>query len=221
MFYEKREPGQDTFKLYVRDSLDGAERLLVDPDKAATAGHHFSIDYYQPSLDGRSIAYGTSPGGSEASVIHILDVASGHEAAETIDRTEYGSPSWRADGRSFFYNRFQKLGAGAKETDKYLNSAAYPARRRHRSRNRRAADRARPVKNVPDAPVDSPRPLVTAARFALEAVAVLQHGDLPARSASTSRLPTRRPAPTRPGAGWRTWTTRSATSRSRDRACSC
>ena len=179
VFYEKREPGQDTFKLYVRDSLDGAERLLVDPDKAATAGHHFSIDYYQPSLDGHRIAYGTSPGGSEASVIHILDVTTGQEAAETIDRTEYGSPSWRPDGRSFFYNRFQKLGAGAKETDKYLNSAAYL----HIVGTDPESDVqliGPAVKNVPDAPVDSP--IIVTAAGSPWAVAVVQHGDLPALS---------------------------------------
>ena len=179
VFYEKREPGQDTYKLYVRDGLSGAERLLVDPDKAATAGHHFSVDYYQPSLDGRRIAYGTSPGGSEASVIHILDVDSGQESSETIDRTEDGAPSWRADGRSFFYNRFQKLAPGAKETDKYLNSAAYL----HIVGTDPETDVqliGPSVKNISDAPVDSP--LIVTAAGSPWAIAVVQHGDLPALS---------------------------------------
>ncbi|HEY3812898.1 MAG TPA: prolyl oligopeptidase family serine peptidase [Caulobacteraceae bacterium] len=196
VFYEKREPGQDTFKLYVRDRLGGAERLLVDPDKAATAGHHYSIDYYQPSLDGRSIAYGTSPGGSEASVIHILNVDSGQEAAETIDRTEYGAPSWRADGRSFFYNRFQKLGADAKETDKYLNSAAYL----HIVGTDPETDVqliGPKVKNVPDAPVDSP--VIVTAAGSPWAVAVVQHGDLPALSLYVARAD----KATGPDAPWR------------------
>src|ERR1051326_3573855 len=37
VFYLKLEPGQDTYKLYVRDGADGAENLLVDPDRGATA----------------------------------------------------------------------------------------------------------------------------------------------------------------------------------------
>jgi prolyl oligopeptidase len=124
VFYEKREPGQDSFKLYVRDGAEGPERLLVDPDKAATPGHHFALDYYKPSPDGSKVAYAVSPGGSENSVLHIIDVATGQEQPETIDRTEDADPSWRPDGEGFYYNRFAKLGPNAKDTDKYLNSRA-------------------------------------------------------------------------------------------------
>lgn len=122
VFYMKRLPGEDSYKLYIREG--SSERLLVDPDLKATAGTHFAIDYYQPSDDGERIVYGVSPGGSENSVIHILDVATGKEAAESIDRAEYGSPSWRGDGKAFYYNRFAMLGPKATDTDKYLNSRA-------------------------------------------------------------------------------------------------
>jgi prolyl oligopeptidase len=126
VFFGKRMPGEDTFKLYVRDHLDaGDQRLLVDPDKAATPGHHFALDYYQPSPDGSKIAYAVSPGGSENSVLHVLDVATGQDLPETIDRTEYGSPSWLPNGKGFYYNRFVKLGPNAKDIDKYQNSRAY------------------------------------------------------------------------------------------------
>ena len=124
-FYLKRAPGQESFRLYVRTGAGAPERLLVDPDLLATPGHHFAIDYYEPSWDGMRVAYGLSQDGSENSVIHVIETMSRREAAETIDRTEYGSPKWRADGKSFFYNRFAKLGPGAVETDKYLNSRAY------------------------------------------------------------------------------------------------
>ena len=126
VFYEKRSPADNSFKLYVRETLTATERLLVDPDRFATkGGPHYAIDYYSPSLDGARLAYGVSAGGSENSVIHVLEVASGKETADTIDRTEYGSPSWTPDGRGFFYNRFAKLGPGGKETDRFLNSRAY------------------------------------------------------------------------------------------------
>jgi prolyl oligopeptidase len=124
-FYMKRAPGQESFRLYVRAGAAETERLLVDPDRLATPGHHYAIDYYEPSPDGKRVAYGLSQDGSENSVIHIIETASLREAAETIDRTEYGSPKWRADGESFFYNRFALLGSLAVETDKYLNSRAY------------------------------------------------------------------------------------------------
>jgi prolyl oligopeptidase len=126
VFYEKRGPADNSFKLYVRETPSAPERLLVDPDRyAAPGGPHWAIDYFAPSLDGARIAFGISAGGSENSVIHVLDVTTGHEAAETIDRAEYGSPSWTPDGRGVFYNRLARVAAGVKETEKYLNSRAY------------------------------------------------------------------------------------------------
>ena len=56
-FYLKTEPGSDNRKLYVRDTVSAPERLLVDPEKLTSAdGKHFSIDYFQPSLDGKYVA---------------------------------------------------------------------------------------------------------------------------------------------------------------------
>jgi len=124
VFYLKLEPGQDTFKLFVRSGVDGPESLLVDPDRGASPGHHFAIDYFEPSPDGSRVAYGISPGGSEKSVLHILDVSPRREWPEAIDRADYGSPSWRNDDRSFYYNRFAKVGPDAKDTEQYLNSRA-------------------------------------------------------------------------------------------------
>ena len=52
-FYEKLKPGENSFKLYVRN-VDGssAERVLVNPQTLAKAGQHYTINYYLPSLDG-------------------------------------------------------------------------------------------------------------------------------------------------------------------------
>src|SRR5215467_14459719 len=107
-FYYKTEPGSDNRKLYVRDTLTAPERLLVDPEKLTTAdGKHYSIDYFQPSIDGKYVAYGISPGGSEESVLHVLEAGTGTVLPDTIDRAQFGSPSWQPDGRSFFFTRSQ------------------------------------------------------------------------------------------------------------------
>ena len=124
VFYEKREPGQDSYRLYVRDSPTGPERVLVDPDAGGAPGRHFALDYYAPSPDGARVAYAVSAGGSENSVIHVIEVDTGRVWPEAIDRAEDANPSWRPDGKGFYYNRFARLGPGAKDTDKYLNSRA-------------------------------------------------------------------------------------------------
>ncbi|HEY1614142.1 MAG TPA: prolyl oligopeptidase family serine peptidase [Rhizomicrobium sp.] len=125
VFYLKRNPTEDSFRLYMRSSLGGAEKLLVDPMRQDSKGKHFAIDYFQASPGGDRLLYGISEGGSENSVIHVLDVDSGKEAAETIDRCNDAGPSWRGDGKSFFYRREAKLAPGANELEKYLNSRVY------------------------------------------------------------------------------------------------
>src|SRR5712692_9538999 len=125
-FYLKTEPGSDNRRLYVRDAVNAPERLLVDPEKLTTAeGKHFSIDYFAPSLDGKYVAYGISPGGSEESVLHILDTATGTPLSDVIDRAQFGSPSWLPDGKSFFFTRTQKLGPDAPPTAKYQKLRVY------------------------------------------------------------------------------------------------
>ncbi|HEY1615396.1 MAG TPA: prolyl oligopeptidase family serine peptidase [Rhizomicrobium sp.] len=125
LFFMRRSPSDNTYKLYVRDSAAGPERLLVDPDHFASAGHHSSIDWYVPSQHGEKIAVGISSGGSEHSVIHVLQVATGNEQAETIDRAENGGVSWLPDASGFFYNRMQATKPGDPETARYLNSRAF------------------------------------------------------------------------------------------------
>jgi prolyl oligopeptidase len=124
-FYMKQAPGDENGKLCVREGLRGRERVLLDPSKVASKGPHHAIDYFIPSLDGRHVACGISPGGSEESVLHVLESATGKKLGESIDRTQFGAIAWRPDGRSFFYLRLQKLGPDAPPTEKYLKSRVY------------------------------------------------------------------------------------------------
>jgi prolyl oligopeptidase len=125
-FYLKVEPGSDNRKLCVRDTPSAPERLLVDPEKLTTAeGKHFSIDYFQPSLDGKYVAYGISPGGSEESVIHILETATGKALSDVIDRAQFGQPTWLPDGKSLWICRTQKLGPNDPPTAKYQKGRVY------------------------------------------------------------------------------------------------
>ena len=125
-FYYKTEPGSDNRKLFTRDTLSSPERLLVDTEKMTTAdGKHYSIDYFQPSLDGVYVAYGISIGGSEESVLHVLQSSTGQVLPDSIDRAEFASPAWLPDGKTFFYARAQKLGPDAPPAAKYQKLKIY------------------------------------------------------------------------------------------------
>ncbi|MBS0447605.1 MAG: S9 family peptidase [Proteobacteria bacterium] len=125
-FYEVREPGAEVSKLYYRDGLQGEEHLLIDPARlAGGTATHYSLDYYEPSWDGRLIAYGVSAGGSEASVLHVLDVQAGTALPDAIDRTSDGVIAWRADNRSFFYLRYPQPTPTMAPSETMYNARTY------------------------------------------------------------------------------------------------
>ena len=67
---------------------------------------------------------GFRSGGSEQSVLHVKEVATGKETGDVIDRANFGPPGWTGDNR-LLYNRLQKLAPDAPPTDKYVNSRVY------------------------------------------------------------------------------------------------
>jgi prolyl oligopeptidase len=126
VFYLERKPASDVYDLVVQDK-DGRRRTLIDTAALirAAKGEPQAIDYYQCSPDGTQVAVGISAGGSENSKISVLDVTSGRTVAGPIERAQFGSPSWLDDGTALFVTRTQELHAGAKPSDKYLNSGSW------------------------------------------------------------------------------------------------
>jgi prolyl oligopeptidase len=108
-FYQKRAARANTTRLYARAIAGGPERVVFDPDRfARSANEHYTIDYYSPSLDGRYVAVGISEGGSEKTVLHVVEARNGRLLRDVIERAIYNPPSWRDDSRSFFYFRTPK-----------------------------------------------------------------------------------------------------------------
>ena len=124
VFYLKTDPNADNLKLYVKEG-NAPERLLLDPELLTKDGVHSSIDYFTPSLDGTLVALGISPGGSENSVIHILETATGKQFPDAIDRARFGAISWLPGNKAFFYNRLQKLTPDMPRTAFEQRSRAY------------------------------------------------------------------------------------------------
>jgi prolyl oligopeptidase len=129
-FYLKLVAGEEASKLYMRRGLNGAEKLLVDPERIVISplnkgkGKNVIADSWgmvraglAPSDDGKYIVIGITPGGSENDTeLHVIETASGHETGDVILRAtsqESGLPNWLPDNQSFVYGRLQKLSPGA------------------------------------------------------------------------------------------------------------
>lgn len=88
--------------LVVRDRR-GRERVLFDP---TGGGERAALLSFAPSIDGRRIVMAVSEGGSEASGLQVLDVASGKRLDGGLGPVwGQNEPSWLPDGSGFFYNR--------------------------------------------------------------------------------------------------------------------
>jgi prolyl oligopeptidase len=130
-FYYKLLSTESVTKLYMRDGLISQgtsvhETLLVDPQKITGTGIPSAINYFWPSSDGRYVAYGISPGGSEKAVLHIMNTETARDTGETIDRAEFNDTvGWLPDAHSFIYNRLQKLRPRAPEEEREIKSRAY------------------------------------------------------------------------------------------------
>jgi prolyl oligopeptidase len=123
IFYEQRKSGENQFKLYARAGWKAPERLLFDPDtQKGKDSQPVAINYYSPSPDGRYLAIGVSPGGSENAVIRVIEVATGRDTGLTISGGRFGGIAWRDDETGFFYNQLKQRPAGAAATLLYQDS---------------------------------------------------------------------------------------------------
>jgi prolyl oligopeptidase len=104
-FYSHIGAGEQLPKLMVRDA-SGKDRVLVDPALLGGDGGHASVNDYEPSPDGSLLAYDLSLGGGEISTLHVLDVATGKDLPDAIERVwGEASAEWLPDGTGFFYSQ--------------------------------------------------------------------------------------------------------------------
>ncbi|HEX4514155.1 MAG TPA: prolyl oligopeptidase family serine peptidase, partial [Polyangiaceae bacterium] len=101
-FYTRREGDAQQPKLVVRE--DGKERVLIDGE-ALSADATDAIDWWYASPEGTRVAWGRSSAGSEQSVLHVRDVATGEDLDVRIPNTQHCTVAWTSES-SFFYVRY-------------------------------------------------------------------------------------------------------------------
>ncbi len=120
LFAMRIDPKKQQHYLVVLKSASdpGSERTLVDPNVIDPSGKT-SIDFYNPSWDGKKVAVSLSKGGSESGDVHIYDVETGKETGDVIPRvnggTAGGSLAWADGDKHVYYTRYPAPGERAKE----------------------------------------------------------------------------------------------------------
>lgn len=108
-FYTRREGMQNQPVLYVREGVNGTDRVLVDANQLSADGTT-ALDWWFPTHSGKYVAYGTSPSGSELSTLRVIETATGKLLPDTIERTRAASIAWKLDDSGFYYTRYPKKG---------------------------------------------------------------------------------------------------------------
>ena len=102
-FFTRRDGGQEHAVLCTAAPAEG-ERVLIDPAALDPAGTT-TLDAWQPDKEGRLLAYQLSLGGSEESVLRVMDVSTGADIDAPIDRCRYTPVAWLPGGKAFYYSR--------------------------------------------------------------------------------------------------------------------
>ncbi|WP_393054403.1 prolyl oligopeptidase family protein [Streptomyces sp. LN549] len=129
-FHLHRAPGHELAVLTVREG--GRTRVLLDPLAADPSGTTV-LDAWEPSWEGDLVAVQLSSGGTEQSVLRVLDTATGEVVDGPVDRVRRSPVAWLPGGRAFYYVRRlppeEAPGGAGRHRRVYLHTVGTPADR--------------------------------------------------------------------------------------------
>ena len=102
-FLVRRHATKEKSVVYWKDGKDGEEKVLFDPNTWSKDGS-VGLGDWQPSWDGRRVAYQVKANNSDEATLRVIDVASGEvSGVDVIEGGKYASASWTPDGSGFYY----------------------------------------------------------------------------------------------------------------------
>jgi prolyl oligopeptidase len=150
-FFLRNDGSQNQSVLYVAESLDAAPRVLFDPN-AAREDATVALARFEPSPDGRLLAYSISDGGTDWEIWRFRDVATGVDLPDELRFTKFWELSWAPDASGVYYSRYPRR-EGASD-DARGDDQAQPAVYFHRLGEPQERDRL--VYRVQDHPRRAP-----------------------------------------------------------------
>ena len=103
-FYLRRKAGEDLFVVYVRQGVEGADRVLIDPHPLSP-DHSTSVVLEDVSEDGKLAVYGVRLGGKYEVSLHLRNVDTGEDLPDVLPEADYYGVSLKPDKSGFYYAR--------------------------------------------------------------------------------------------------------------------
>ncbi len=111
-FFFKNDGLQNQAVLYVTESLASEPRVLIDPNTWSKDGT-IALGELGFSDDGKFLAYSRSEAGSDWSIWHVMEIATGQQLPDELKWTKFSNASWTKDNKGFFYSRYEQPKPGA------------------------------------------------------------------------------------------------------------
>jgi prolyl oligopeptidase len=135
-FYTHNSGLQNQSVLFVRDTVDGEGRVLIDPNPWSADGAT-ALAEWEPNEQGTRLLYAVQDGGTDWRTVKVRDVASGKDLADEVKWVKFSGLSWAKDGSGFYYSRYPAPAAKATFQNATLNHKVYF----HKLGTAQAADR--------------------------------------------------------------------------------
>jgi len=123
-FFMKNNGLQNQPVLNMRETLEGEDKLILDPNVFSEDGT-IAISSFDLSKDGKLMVYALSENGSDNTELKIKNIDTGLDFEETIKWTKFASISWKHDNSGFFYNRFPDPSTVSSEETSSFNKVYY------------------------------------------------------------------------------------------------
>ncbi len=145
-FYTRNDGLQNQSVLMVQQGVSGTPKLLIDPNAWAKDGAT-ALAEWQPSPNGRYLAYAVQDGGTDWRTLRVIDAETGAALEDDIKWVKFSNIAWTKDNAGFFYSRFAEPKKGAAFQSLNTNQQVWY----HKVGTQQAEDRL--VYQTPDRPL--------------------------------------------------------------------
>jgi prolyl oligopeptidase len=121
-YYSRNNGLQNQFVQFSKETLDGEERMVLDPNTFSEDGT-VSLTNFSPSEDGKYIGYGISRGGSDWNEFFVMNAGDLQKLEDHLMWIKFSGISWYGDG--FYYSRYPEPAKGDELSGMNENNKVY------------------------------------------------------------------------------------------------
>jgi len=111
-FYTRNDGLQNHAVLYTQRGIHGTPQVVLDPNEFSDDGS-VALAGWEPSENGKLMAYATSDSGSDWREWFVQTVQTGLKHSDHLKWVKFSGAAWTHDNRGFFYSRYDEPKEGA------------------------------------------------------------------------------------------------------------